>query len=41
MKFNYLVICATLFICSNLSSQETSAPKFGKGLFNLIGKDKQ
>jgi hypothetical protein len=26
-------------ICSNLSSQETSAPKFGKGLFNLIGKD--
>ena len=39
MKFNYLFICATLFICSNLSSQETSAPKFGKGLFNLIGKD--
>jgi len=39
MKFNYLVICAILFICSNLSSQETSAPKFGKGLFNLIGKD--
>ncbi len=39
MKFNYLVICATLFICSNLSSQETSTPKFGKGLFNLIGKD--
>ena len=39
MKFNYLVICATLFICSNLSSQETSAPKFGNGLFNLIGKD--
>ena len=34
-----MVICATLFICSNLSSQETSAPKFGKGLFNLIGKD--
>ncbi|MDG1423602.1 MAG: porin [Flavobacteriaceae bacterium] len=26
-------------MCSNLSSQETSAPKFGKGLFNLIGKD--
>ena len=23
----------------NLSSQETNAPKFGKGLFNLIGKD--
>ena len=39
MKFNYLVICATLFICSNLSSQEASAPEFGKGLFNLIGKD--
>jgi len=39
MKFNYLFICVTLLICSNLSSQETSAPKFGKGLFNLIGKD--
>ena len=39
MKFNYLLICATLLISSNLSSQETSAPKFGKGLFNLIGKD--
>jgi len=23
----------------NISSQETNAPKFGKGLFNLIGKD--
>jgi len=39
MKFNYLFICVTLLICSNLSSQETSTPKFGKGLFNLIGKD--
>ncbi len=32
-------MCKLYFFASNLSSQETSAPKFGKGLFNLIGKD--
>ena len=39
MKINYVFLCTALFICMSLSSQETNAPKFGKGLFNLIGKD--
>ena len=39
MKINYAFLCISLFLCMNLSSQETNAPKFGKGLFNLIGKD--
>lgn len=39
MKNNYAFLCISLFLCMNLSSQETNAPKFGKGLFNLIGKD--
>jgi len=32
-------LCIALFLCMNISSQESNAPKFGKGLFNLIGKD--
>ena len=39
MKINNSLLCISLFLCMNLSSQETNAPKFGKGLFNLIGKD--
>ncbi len=39
MKFNYVFLCIALFLCMNISSQESNAPKFGKGLFNLIGKD--
>lgn len=39
MKINYVFLCTALFVCVSLSSQETNAPKFGKGLFNLIGKD--
>ena len=39
MKINYVFLCIALFICMNISSQESNAPKFGKGLFNLIGKD--
>jgi len=39
MKINYVSLCIALFLCMNISSQETNAPKFGKGLFNLIGKD--
>ena len=39
MKINYVFLYTALFICMSLSSQETNAPKFGKGLFNLIGKD--
>jgi hypothetical protein len=39
MKINYVFLCIALFLCMNISSQESNAPKFGKGLFNLIGKD--
>ena len=39
MKINYMFLCIALFLCMNISSQESNAPKFGKGLFNLIGKD--
>ena len=39
MKINYVFLCTALFVCVSLSSQEANAPKFGKGLFNLIGKD--
>ena len=39
MKINYGFLCIALFLCMNISSQESNAPKFGKGLFNLIGKD--
>jgi len=42
MKLTVLPKVVTLlFICTFLStnSQETNAPKFGKGLFNLIGQD--
>jgi hypothetical protein len=32
-----ILICTCAFLSTN--AQETNAPKFGKGLFNLIGKD--
>ena len=31
------VICISAFL--SINAQETNAPKFGKGLFNLVGKD--
>ena len=39
MRINHVYLYTALFVCVSLSSQETNAPKFGKGLFNLIGKD--
>ena len=42
MKLTVLPKVVTLLcICTflNTKSQETNAPKFGKGLFNLVGKD--
>lgn len=37
---NYVTTAVVLLLCiSTLSAQETNAPKFGKGLFNLIGED--
>jgi len=37
LKFTFIAIC--LFAISTLFAQETATPKFGKGLFNLVGKD--
>ncbi len=39
MKFKILFLGLFLFISFLSFSQETNAPKFGKGLFNLIGQD--
>ena len=36
----YITTVVVLFLCVNtLKGQESNAPKFGKGLFNLTGKD--
>lgn len=34
-----IAVCAFIFLNINVNAQVTKAPKFGKGLFNLIGKD--
>ncbi len=39
MKFKATLITLFLFTFISISAQETNAPKFGKGLFNLVGKD--
>ena len=39
MKFKVLLISLSMVICFSAVAQETNAPKFGKGLFNLVGKD--
>ncbi len=39
MKFKATLITLFLFMFITLSAQETNAPEFGKGLFNLVGKD--
>lgn len=39
MKLRYVLMCISLFAFLNANSQETNTPKFGKGLFNLVGKD--
>ena len=38
MKLKFTCI-ALLFAMFTINGQETNAPKFGKGLFNLVGKD--
>jgi len=35
----FLTVLCVLYISLNINAQETNAPKFGKGLFNLKGKD--
>jgi hypothetical protein len=39
MKFKATLITLFLFTFISMSAQETNAPQFGKGLFNLVGKD--
>jgi phosphate-selective porin OprO and OprP len=39
MKFKLPLTTFALFTFVYINAQETSAPKFGKGLFNLIGQD--
>lgn len=39
MKNALSLAACLLFIIKTLSAQEANAPKFGKGLFNLVGKD--
>jgi hypothetical protein len=38
-KFKKIVIAAIVLITTTVIAQETPSPKFGKGLFNLVGKD--
>jgi hypothetical protein len=39
MKLKSLLITLSMVIFMSVNAQETNAPKFGKGLFNLVGKD--
>lgn len=39
MKLKNTLLVLFAFTCIVVSAQETNAPKFGKGLFNLVGQD--
>ena len=39
MKLKYTFVAIFLFVSITLSAQVTKSPKFGKGLFNLVGED--
>tara|TARA_R110002074_G_scaffold149035_5_gene301287 strand:+ start:59749 stop:60951 length:1203 start_codon:yes stop_codon:yes gene_type:complete len=39
MKVTPIWLCLILLISSSAISQESNSPSFGKGLFNLVGKD--
>lgn len=39
MKLKITLVAIFLFALTSLNAQEFNAPKFGKGLFNLVGKD--
>ncbi len=39
MKLKLTLLALALVAISNLSAQEIESPKFGKGLFNLVGQD--
>ena len=39
INFRYIIYSILIFTSINLNAQEISAPKFGKGLLNIMGKD--
>ncbi|MDD7884648.1 porin [Flavivirga sp. 57AJ16] len=39
MEFRTTLVAISLLAITTLNAQESNAPKFGKGLFNLVGKD--
>lgn len=39
MKLKLSILCIVFFALCNVNAQEVKTPKFGKGLFNLVGKD--
>ena len=39
MKLNKTLTIVSMFVLSYSFAQQTNAPKFGKGLFNLVGQD--
>lgn len=39
MKLKFFILALFFIAINTINSQETIAPKFGKGLFNLVGKD--
>ena len=39
MKLKKIILGLCLFAFAYINAQETNAPAFGKGLFNLVGKD--
>jgi len=39
MKLRVTLVAIAILVLSSAHSQKTNAPKFGKGLFNLVGKD--
>ena len=39
MKFKFILVAISFIALTALNAQESNAPKFGKGLFNLVGQD--
>ena len=39
MKLKSILLTISMVVFMSVQSQKTNAPKFGKGLFNLVGKD--
>ena len=39
MNFKSILISISILVCFGIYAQKPNAPKFGKGLLNLVGKD--